>query len=377
MKTISMLDCTLRDGGWANDFQFGRERMRALYEAVEESGIEYVELGYLDAGRADQEGQSMYPSLKALCREIPVRQRMEESILERGVADNQPDLKYCAADRFMGRRTVRMVMIDHGKYPIDVLPPCRDSGIDGIRLCFHKKDAAAAISEGRMILKKGYLFMLQPMVCTRYTDGEFAAFLQEVQKKLPELAAVYLVDSFGSMRPEDVFARLHLADRYLAGEIRVGIHAHNNLHQAFSNASAAFTAGLHRSFIIDGTLAGIGKGAGNLRTEGFADYLNRNAGKAYDYQRLETAARMLVEPLRATFPWGCCAEYEWSAMYHLTPSYAKFFSSNEYLSTEEIKEILLQVPEEKKDSFDRGIAGELLERALESKGGIRKNDRSA
>lgn len=330
-----MLDCTLRDGGWVNDFRFGKEGMQSVFRAVEGSGIEYVELGYLDAQKGSWEGRSEYSDTEAIDRNLFVYGKNSHST--------------CLA------------MIDYGKYPMEKLPACTETGIDGIRLCFHKKHFREAIQMGQEILDKGYRLMLQPMVCTRYTDEEFKQLISLAQEKLKEIEALYIVDSFGAMGQEDVCKRLRLADDCLDERVSLGLHTHNNMRLSFRNAAAALDIGLHRKLMIDGTLAGIGKGPGNLKIEEFAEYLNQTWGKTYDVRRLKDAAERIISPIKEKYPWGYRREFYLSAKYCLTPSYAKLFFGEYHLNLEAVDELLTMIPEENKDSFDRGIAELVLD----------------
>lgn len=324
----------MRDGGWVNSFCFGTETMQAILRAVEESKIEYVELGYLDEKSGSAVGRSQYCDGEAIRR----------NLLWKG---KSPQVGY-------------LVMIDYGKYPVCKLAPRSGDTADGIRLCFHKKDAAGAVRMGQEILKKGYGLFLQPMVCTRYTDLEFRQLLLQVRENLKGLSAFYIVDSFGTMHQEDVEKRMRLADSLLEEEICLGLHTHNNLQLSFANAAAALDMKLSRDLIIDGTLLGMGKGPGNVRTEEFAEYLNKAWGKTYNLQVLKAAAEKIIGPMEREYEWGYREEYALSAKYCLTPSYAKMLFSEYGLSVGEIDELLSRIPEEKRESFDRSAMERIL-----------------
>lgn len=329
MNKVSMLDCTLRDGGWVNQFQFGRTAMEAVIRETEAAGIEYVELGYLDEKRGSCEDRSEYSDLQAI----------GINGLDEG-----------------GKKAQRFVMIDWGKYPVSSLPVQSASGIQGIRLCFHKKDIEKALEAGQGILEKGYLLMLQPMVCSRYTEGELKELVIRVREELEGAAGFYIVDSFGSMTEQEIKKRMILADGLLPSSIALGLHAHNNLNRAFSNGMAALNLDLEREIILDSTLEGIGKGAGNIKSEELAAYLNRRCQKTYDAARLKSAALRWIRPIAADHVWGCSPEYELSARYGMTPTYASFFFREHQCSLSETEKLLGLIPDQKKDSFDREMA---------------------
>ncbi len=341
MSNQFMLDCTLRDGGWVNQFCFGTELMNSILHTIETSGIEYVELGYLDEKKGSPKGRSEYSNLDAVQNNCLLEQK--------------------------NPKVIYLVMIDYGKYPVELLPVHKTEGIDGIRLCFHKKDAKRAIQMGQEILKKGYQLFMQPMVSTRYTDSEFAELMVQAQENLKGVRAFYIVDSFGSMEPKEVAERMRLADGILREEICLGLHTHNNMQCSFQNCAAALELGLKRDMIIDGTLSGIGKGAGNMNTEIFAGYLNQSFGKRYQIDSLKQQASHVGTSMRQETVQGFRTEYYLSAKYHLTPSYAENFFRRGCQDMEELEELLAQVPEEKKDSFDKDTVEKILQGKINSK----------
>ncbi|MDD6435228.1 MAG: aldolase catalytic domain-containing protein [Clostridiales bacterium] len=342
MRNISLLDCTLRDGGWINDFRFGREGMNDLVSAVEEAGIEYVELGYIDALKGSTEDRSMYADFETLTNSFPNGRTKD---------------------------TVRVVMIDYGKFDVGQLPDLssgQSNVIDGIRICFHKKDATRAIPLGQQVLEKGYKLFFQPMVTTRYTDKEFGELIERTQGELKGLSGIYVVDSFGVMNEEEMCRRISFADSVLDPEIKLGIHTHNNLNKSFSNIKAILSMlfgseslARTRSLIIDGSLSGMGKGAGNLPIEMIAEYLNDTFGCQYGVDRLEEISNRLIRPIREKNPWGSSPEYVLAAKYRVTPTYAKTFMKRGF-TLQQLDTLLSGIPDEKKDSFDRSFADNYL-----------------
>ena len=348
MTRVELLDCTLRDGGWMNGFGFGTRVMQQIFQAVRECGIEYAELGYLDLKAGSPKERSMYCDLEAV-RTNGLTGGMEEPAGDPGK-----------------KMPCRFVMIDVGKFPAELLPARGLSGIDGIRVCFHKKDAAEAFRTGRKILELGYRLVLQPMVNTRYSEQEFDSLIRAASGTFPELTAFYIVDSFGSMGPEEMCARVQQADALLSGETAVGLHTHNSRGLSFRNAAAAAMLPLHRTLMLDASICGIGKGAGNLRTEEICRWLNREKGGAYRPEALRPAEEMLTR-LLSEVPKIPAEAFLLSAEYRLTPSYAAFFWQQKDMTEEFLAELLRNVPDRKKDSFDRETAQEIFLAALQKK----------
>lgn len=334
MGEIGIMDCTLRDGGWINNFEFGRQGMNEILKCLLDSKVEYAELGYIDKERGSSLNRSMFSDLNA--------------IRENGLLDNKNDY------------TRLFVMLDYGRYPLEELPECSESGIDGIRLCFHKKDKDRIIPIGQEILNKGYKLTIQPMVCTRYSESEFAQLIFSLMHELPDIHSFYIVDSFGMMKQEDVVNKIQLADNFLNKGISVGLHTHNNMQLSFQNAISAIDMDLKRDIIVDGTLLGMGKGAGNLNTEIFAEYLNSGCGKNYNLTPLMDSVERLIRPLQKKYVWGYSAEYYLSAKNATTPSYAKLFYRELGRSIDEVDALLKRLPDENKDSFNKAVALKVL-----------------
>ncbi len=333
MKNVSILDCTLRDGGCVNDFNFGAEKMRIFLKALEFSNVEYIELGYLDSKNGSMSARTQYQSMEAV-----------EKLISKD--DKKPGLNYA-------------VMIDFGKYQASLLPEASETAVDTIRFCYHKNKYNEAVEECKTIIQKGYKLIIQPMVNTRYTDSEFEAMLIDISEKLPETYGVYIVDSFGCMSSEQVKNRVLIADKALPQSIAVGFHGHNNQNLCLSHAKNLAGLCLEREIIVDGTLYGMGKGAGNLRVETFAKYINESDYR-YNLGPMVKVIKDYIIPLDEIYKWGHCKEYSLSAKYSLTPSYAKLFYRQEGLSFDETDTLLSRIEDSKKDSFNKQYAMELL-----------------
>ncbi len=332
MKTIQILDCTLRDGGCVNNFNFGKEYMDKILHSLESAGLEMIECGYIDAANGSKTERTQY-----CCEEV---------IRDYFVTEKKPGTAYLA-------------MIDYGKYDVSGLPQRTDRDIDGIRLAFHKKDRHNIIAWGKKIIEKGYQLFIQPMTVMRYSDQELLELIQEVNEKLPEAYAFYIVDSFGEMRANDMIRILNLVDHNLLPGMRLGFHSHNNLQLSYSNAISFIDFHTERQLIVDSSIMGMGKGAGNLNTELFAEHLNLYFGKSYQIQPLLEVIDTVINQIHSEFYWGYSVEYYLSSINHCTPSYAGHFFKKHMLSIDQVSDLLKMLPEEKKISFDKNFADQL------------------
>ncbi len=340
MKSLKVLDVTLRDGGCVNDFNFGQAYMSKILAAQEAAGVDVIELGYIDECKGSCAGRTQYKN----------EQVIPQCILK----NKKPGVKYVA-------------MIDYGKYNIDNLQPRTENGIDGIRLAFHKKNMFDIISLGRKIIEKGYEFFVQPMITLRYSDRELLELIDLVNRELPDASGFYIVDTFGEMRPNDMNRMLHLVDNNLIPTMTLGFHSHNNLQMSYSNACAMLQFPTNRDLMLDSSIMGMGKGAGNLNTELLLEHMNLYYGKKYEVAPLLEVIDKVINQLHSEFYWGYAVEYYLSSANHCTPSYASHFYNKHMLPIDQVGELLAMIAEEKKISFDRSYAEDLYRQYNESK----------
>lgn len=340
MNSIKVLDVTLRDGGCVNDFNFGSSYMRQILHAQEASGVDYIEVGYLDEKKGSLEGRTQYKNVQAV----------SECLLK----DKKPGITYVA-------------MMDYGKFNPSLLPQRTPELIDGIRVAFHKKDKDKIADIGRAILGKGYKLFVQPMITLRYSDAELIELIDTVNRDLSDADAFYIVDSFGEMRPNDMSRILNLVDHNLIPSMTLGFHSHNNLQMSYSNACALLMFPSNRNMMLDSSIMGMGKGAGNLNTELLLEHLNLYYGKRYIIHPLLEVMDKVLNQLHGEYYWGYAPEFYLSAAHHCTPSYASFFYNRHMLPIDQVDELLGLIPEEKKISFDREFAENLYREYNERK----------
>lgn len=340
MNSLKVLDVTLRDGGCVNDFNFGQVYMEKILAAQEASGVDVIEMGYIDEKKGSASGRTQYINEKVIPKCI--------------LKHKKPGVTYVA-------------MMDYGKFNVDNLGQRAEDGIDGIRMAFHKKNCFDMIPLGRKIIEKGYQFYIQPMITLRYSDAELLELIELVNKELPDASGFYIVDSFGEMRPNDMSRILNLVDHNLIPSMTLGFHSHNNLQMSYSNACALLQFPTNRNLMLDSSIMGMGKGAGNLNTELLLEHLNLYYGKQYKIAPLLEVMDKVLNQLHSEYYWGYAPEYYLSSANHCTPSYASHFYNKHMLPIDQVGELLGMIAEEKKISFDKDYAEELYRQYNESK----------
>ncbi|MBQ9385141.1 MAG: aldolase catalytic domain-containing protein, partial [Ruminiclostridium sp.] len=238
-KDVKVLDATLRDGGLVNDFNFTDEFVHALYLTNIKAGVDYMEFGY----KADKELFDVNKFGKwKFCNEEDLR-----SV----VGENNTDLKLA-------------VMADVGRcnYKEDIIER-KDSVIDLIRVATYLHQMPTAIDMIEDAKKKGYEVSCNIMAISTAQEGDVRAALDMLMQSPVDV--IYIVDSFGSMYPEQMqrLAALYVEYASKFGK-KVGIHAHNNQQLAFANTIEAVGDGVDW---LDATYSGMGRGAGNCAME--------------------------------------------------------------------------------------------------------------
>ena len=287
MNKIQILDCTLRDGGYINNWSFKDEHISKILKALKNSKIDIIECGYLDDKKGVKNNSTLFDSI-------------------------------ATADKFLtplvSSSAQKVIMINFGDFDVKNLPLKEQTSIDGIRLAFHKKDIDKAFETAYKIKELGYNLYFQPMVTKNYKDIEFLSIIEKTNELNPY--AFYIVDSFGSMTLDEFHKYLILAQNNLNNSISLGYHSHNNMQLAFSNAISMCSQNFIREIIIDSSIYGIGRGAGNLNTELIADYLNNVHEKNYNILPLLDIIDELLSSLMSKNSWGFSPAQFLSASYN-------------------------------------------------------------
>lgn len=335
MNKIHVLDCTLRDGGYCNQWQFGFENICKITNGLSDADVEIIECGFLTNKVNYAPDITKFTTLDELSTVIP----------------NDRNSK------------IYVAMMNYGEYDIDILPDYDGSSIDGIRVAFHKKDLLRSMELCEKIKAKGYLVFVQAMVSLSYSDEEFLELIKLANEVKPY--AFYIVDSFGMMKGKDLTRLFYMVEHNLNEDIWIGFHSHNNMQLAFSNAQTLCTVTTSRNLIIDSSVYGMGRGAGNLNTEIFVGFLNENADKHYNIKPLLNIIDEILNEFYQRNYWGYSLPNYLSASHNAHPNYAGYLDDKKTLTVEDMNEIFSMMDEDKKVIFDKTYIEELYLRYME------------
>ena len=334
MKNIQILDCTLRDGGYVNNNTFGKKNIKKIITYLENCGIDIIECGYIMDDINNNEDKTEYSSFDNFIKECSIKP--------------QENLTYA-------------LMLLGEKYNISNLPQCKNDNINTIRMTFHKKNIKKAIEYAKKIIKKGYRLYMQPTVIMNYSDDEIVAMIKTFNDEL-DIEAIAIVDTFGEMTTKDIIHVTKLFDDNLKPSTKLAFHSHNNLQMAFSNAVTFIeTIREDRPIVIDSSIYGMGRGAGNLPTELIASYLNTNYNKKYNITPLLEATDNIIEKIKEKENWGYSLPYYLSAIYSCHPSYIIYLLNKKMINNNDIHNIIKMISKDKKVEFDKEYITELYQ----------------
>lgn len=315
MNKFSLLECTLRDGGYITEWNFKDSMIIDTIDKLIQSRLDYVEVGYLN---------------NAVCKNNTTQFNNIEQIE-----------KFLPKDR---KDSVLLAMADVQQFLPENLTPYTGKSIDGIRVVFYKHQIEEAMKMGKAVKENGYKLFMQPMVTIDYTVDEYMELAERICALNPD--AVSIVDSFGYMIKEDFKKYFRILDNILPSEVSIGFHSHNNMNLALITAQDILEYNTSRHILIDSSLYGMGRGAGNLQTELIANYYNILFGTKYNMSIIIDLISEYILPIFEEKTWGYSPYFMITALYHCHPNYVSYLLSEHKVSVAEFRKYIETIPTE-------------------------------
>lgn len=268
---ITVVDCTIRDGGLMNNSKFPKELVKAVYGAACAAGIHVVELGYRNSKKFFS------------TQDYGATRFCDEDYLREIVGDKKTDTKIA-------------VMMDAHKADANDLLPKAESVVDMVRVATYVKDVDKAIRIENEARKKGYLTTINIMAISQTIEWELDEALQQLGNET-EAKAIYVVDSFGSLYSEDIDYYIQKYRKYIKNK-EIGVHCHNSKQLAFANTIEGI---IKNANYLDATICGIGRASGNCPLELLLGFLKN---PKFDIRPILDVISSHIEPLREQIQWG-------------------------------------------------------------------------
>ena len=332
-SSFEILDCTIRDGGYNNNWYFDKKLVREVYRALSKSGIDYIEIGF--RGTEKYFEKNKYGIW---------RFSTEENIRE-------------ATSNISGAKIA--LMADYGKIEVDDFCDSKESIIKLVRVAAHKDNIKGAVSLLEKIKKKGYKVALNAMGYTSYSENERKDFADIL--KGTGFDYIYVADTYGSIFPDQIKS---LFEPLLnIPNIKAGFHSHNSLQMAFANTLEAIRCGVN---IVDSTIYGMGRAAGNLPTEIIISFLQRQSEKGDRYNAipiLNVIDRYFIS-MQKENPWGYQLPYMLSGIFQCHPNYASALVGFREYTIEDIWKALEYIKKKNPVGFSKSLIDSLVNEGL-------------
>ena len=274
-EEIKVLDCTVRDGGLINNHHFTDEFVRSIYTSLTQAGIDYMEFGYRSSRKGTSPGDFG-----------PWKYCDDEKISE--IIDGiESDMKIS-------------IMVDAHRIEEQVFKPVDESPVDMIRIATYVKDVDKAIAVTNMVHDLGYETCVNIMAISKENDHDLIEALDQVAKT--PAGTVYVVDSFGYFFCEQIQYFMKMFKEHLPGK-RIGMHCHNNQQLAYANTIEGVR---FDSNLVDGSLYGIGRGAGNCPLELLVGFLKN---PKFDIEPVLKVIQDYMIPMLDDIEWGYMIPY--------------------------------------------------------------------
>ena len=327
-KSVINLDCTLRDGGYVNDWTFGEKNIPEIRSNLADAGVDLIECGYFSPFAKEDKDKAVYNDLEKLDK----------------ILDSHPNANFCALLRY--------------KEGIEeFIPECTLKNIKLIRISFQYGEAEGALKLCKSLMQKGYKVSYQPANTPGYSLDELKEMLEMVNELKPY--SFYIVDTLGILQKDKLLEMFDFIDKNLAPEISLGYHSHNNLQLAFSNAQTLVGLGTKRKLIIDSSVFGMGRGAGNLCTELLLHHLNEKYGAQYKLEPLYKIFENNISDVYKKSPWGYSLPRFISAKNTCSADYSAYLNRCE-MKLANIDETLSHLTKEKRTVFNEKALLEVI-----------------
>lgn len=280
---MKILDCTIRDGGYYTNWDFDRSLIQEYAQTMEQLPIDYVEVGYRSIELNGYLGKYFYCPIYVL-EELKSWMPSKKLV----IILNEKDIRASHVEELLG--------------------PCMPY-IAMVRIAIDPKNMARAIELARAVKKLRFEVGFNVMYMSDWKkDDSFLDLLNGLEDTIDYF---YMVDSFGGVMPEDVVDIISTVKSKI--NIPLGFHGHNNLEMALANTITAMNEGCR---IVDATITGMGRGAGNLKTELLLTYLEREGTIEVSFTDLSATVNSF-ENLKVQYNWGTSLPYMFSGAYSL------------------------------------------------------------
>lgn len=341
MNSYTLLDCTLRDGGYYNSWDFSPSLVQRYLDAMSMVGVDVVEVGFRSLKSSGFLGANAYSTDEYLAT-FTIPESIKIAVMVNAV-------------ELVGD-------IDEATTKVDLLfSEVSNSTVQIVRLAAHYEEVFLLEPAIEHLCQLGYSVVLNVMQASSRSSTELVALAKVVSNF--KIDVLYFADSFGNMEQTDL-ERVAIALReFWHGPL--GFHGHDNMFVALGNTTRAIKLGVSW---VDSTVMGMGRGAGNAKTEELILELDRLFEGNYDLAPLMSIVHKDFSPLKERYGWGANPLYYISAVHNIHPSYVQEMLSDGRYTAEEILSAIEFLKSVDSKRFDQRAVHNALNYAADSKG---------
>lgn len=323
-----LLDCTLRDGGYYNNWNFDHVLVQAYLDAMDAFEIDFVELGFRSIVNSDFKGGFAYTT-DAFLNTFTIPQGIKNKI---GVMVNGSELS-----NEKTQQEVLEKLFNHKK----------NSPVSLVRIACHVHEFEACLPAATWLKQRGYLVGFNLMQVADRSPDEIT--LLALKASDYPIDVLYFADSMGSLSPQDVTEIIRAFRDGFQGAL--GIHTHDNMGQAIANSLQAIQDGVTW---VDSTVTGMGRGPGNAQTEYLAMALEPYRQTKGNPTKLFELIRKHFKAMQAHYGWGTNPYYYMAGRYGIHPTFIQEMLQDSRYSDEDILAVIdhLKIEGGKKFSLD-------------------------
>lgn len=327
-RLVASLDCTLRDGGYYNAWDFSPKLVESYMLSMDALEVDYVELGFRSLKNSGFKGPYAF-SQDAFLQTLTIPEGLRSKI---GVMVNGSELSDPAT------QSNRLNSL---------FAPKKDSPVSLVRIACHVHEFTACLPASIWLKEQGYEVGFNLMQVADRSLQEITDLAK--QANAYPIDVLYFADSMGSLNPEQVSKIVQAFKEGWDGEI--GIHTHDNMGQAISNTLAGIEAGVSW---VDSTVTGMGRGPGNAQTEYLFMAIQKYRQNSGNPTKLFELIRAYFKPMQAEYGWGTNPYYYLAGQYGIHPSYIQEMLQDARYSDEDMIAVIehLRVEGGKKFSLD-------------------------
>lgn len=336
MNHAKILDCTLRDGAYIIDKKFGENNIQGIIKGLIDTKIDIIEIGFLE-DEGMEEGKTVYLN-----------------------ADQAKKYTHYRSDN-----VEYTVLADYSRYKIDNLEENPGDSFHSVRACFFKDEKEKVLGFCEKIKEKGYKLYIQPVDILSYEDEEIIELVKKMNIIEPDCFSI--VDTFGSMYEEDLLRVYSIISHNLISSCQIGFHSHNNLQMSSALAQSFLKMSFgKRNVIIDSTICGMGRGAGNTPTELIVQYMVSKLNYSYNMDALLDIIDEYMDNIRTRCNWGYSTSYFIAGSYSAHVNNIAYLKQKSTIASKDIRYILNKIGSQARKKYEYDLLEDTYVKHLQS-----------